>query len=420
MRNLEPGLIQRVGDCIDACAGLRPPAWVLEARLVRRIDALGLDRPELYAELIESPDGGRELELLIESLRVGETRFFRHRAHVQAMTEVVMPALLRARASGPVRAWSAGCATGEEPYTLAVLLARGLTAPAYQVSVLATDISREALAVARAGVYPAAALEQVPADLLRAFEPAGDGRVRVAGGCADLVKFTHHNLAEGEYPRQMDLIWCRNVLIYFSPDARRQVVLRLIASLAPGGFLFVGYAESLRDFDALEAVRTPDAVLYRRPLLGAPGAQLRAHSEAGARRAPSAPLEPSGESRPRARARTDSSMPPERPKRWSPSRSSGARPFDALQVEEAVIELRGRYDDGARLARELGAVLSGSYGRVIIDLDGAAYLDEAAGQVLRRACSAARAAGVEVSLVAERQSTRRWLSRSGALAGEGE
>src|SRR5687767_5204074 len=118
MVSFDPGLLKRVGECLAGHAGLRPPAWVLEARLSRRLDALGLDRAERYAELIESPDGAPELEPLVESLRVGETRFFRHQAHVKALTDVVVPALLAARPGGVIRAWSAGCATGEEPYTL--------------------------------------------------------------------------------------------------------------------------------------------------------------------------------------------------------------------------------------------------------------------------------------------------------------
>ncbi|HKE14558.1 MAG TPA: CheR family methyltransferase [Kofleriaceae bacterium] len=406
MPTLEPDLLKRVGDCIDACAGLRPPEWVLDARLARRIEALGLERPERYAELIESPDGSRELELLIESLRVGETRFFRHRAHVQALTQIVIPALLRSRAGGAVRAWSAGCATGEEPYTLAILLARALPAPAYQVRVIATDISREALAVAEGGVYPASALEPVPDDVRRAFEPAGEGRVRVAAEFADLVSFEPRNLADPDYPRQIDLLWCRNVLIYFSADARRQVVPRLIDSLAPGGFLFVGYAESLRDFAALEAVRTPDAVLYRKPQAGERAPRPTTQRGAGAPRPPRRAATERGTGSAGAPRASAPPRPPEL-----------AADLASLEVEEVVIELRGRYDDGSRLSRELGAALSGSHRRVVIDLDGADYLDEAAGQILRRACSAARAAGVEVALVAERQSTRRWLSRSGVPGG---
>ncbi len=394
--------LRRVAELIAGHAGLRPPEWVLRARLESRIAALGLDQPDRYATLIESPEGVRELELLVEALRVGETRFFRHRAHVQAVEGAVVPALAAARSSGPVRAWSAGCATGEEAYTLAILLSRGLPAPLYQVSVQATDISKEALEIARAGEYPLSALDHVPEDLRkRAFETVGEGRVRVAGPFRRLVQFESHNLTEPTYPQKLDLIFCRNVLIYFGPDARRQVVLRLIDSLAPGGFLFVGYAESLRDFDALQAVRTPDAVLYRKPL---PGERPRRASVP----MPVPPL-----------ARRPMATPVPLPADMLAGRER-APSYGGVEAEEAVVELRGRYEGGERLGRELAIILSGSYRRVTIDLDGADYLDDDAGAILRRACSAARAAGVEVVLVAERQATRRWLSRSGATeSGEG-
>lgn len=409
---LAPGLLRRVGELLADHAGLRPPGWVLEARLGPRIRALALDG-DRYAALLESADGAPELELLIESLRVGETRFFRHRAHVQAVTDVVIPALA-ARGAGRVRAWSAGCASGEEPYTLAILLARGLPAPTFQVSVLATDISKEALEAGREATYPAAALEHVPDPVRAAFAPAAGGRVRVVPAVASLVDFAQHNLADPDYPRQLDLVWCRNVLIYFAPEARRQAVTRLIDSLAPGGFLFVGYAETLRDFGALEAVRTPDAVLYRKPLRAA-----RPTTEgSGAGRLPRPEGEPERPPTPIGAARRPPTVPTGRRVSSSPPPPPARSPASALaglQAEEAVIELRGRYDDGERLSRELGQALSGSYRRVVIDLDGAAYLGDAAGLVLRRACSAARAAGVDVSLVAERQSTRRWLARSGAL-----
>ncbi|HUS63488.1 MAG TPA: CheR family methyltransferase [Kofleriaceae bacterium] len=375
--------MRRVGDRVAAHAGLRPPEWVLEARLARRIAALGLARPEAYASLLESGDGARELELLIESLRVGETRFFRHRGQVQAVTDVVVPALAESRSGGPVRAWSAGCASGEEPYTLAILLSRGLPPPAYQVSVLGTDISERALAVARAGEYPARSLDAVPGELRKYFQADAAERVTVAPQVKKLVSFEAHNLADPGYPPRMDLIWCRNVLIYFSPEARRQVVLRLIDCLAPGGFLFVGYAESLRDFQTLEAVQTPDGVLYRKA--AAPARPRTAVRAAAAAVVDPAPVAPTG--------------------------SGGLSP---VEREEAVVELHGRYEDASRLSRELTPVLGGSYRRVVIELDGADYLGDDAGAVLRRACSAARSAGVEVVLVADRQATRRWLARSGA------
>ena len=433
MERLDPNLVKRVGERVAAHAGLHPPGWVLEARLARRLAAQdGLD-PGDYAALLESADGARELDLLVEALRVGETRFFRHRAHAQAVTQVVLPALAAARADGPVRAWSAGCATGEEPYTLAILLSRGLPAPRYQVSVVATDISREALDVARAGVYPEAALEHVPPEVRRvAFEPAGPGQRRVAGSIAGLVSFALRNLADTDYPRQMDLIWCRNVLIYFTPEARRAAIERLIGSLAPGGFLFVGYAESLRDMRALEVVQTPDAILYRRP------------AASGAARAPAstraAAVPPSITPRDRAAAHRDPSAGPTATASAGPTATATAGPaatatatasttapaarqraapvprpaeVRGLEPAEAVIELSGRYESGERLSSELVAALGGSYRRVVIDLDGAAFLGDDAGPVLRRACSAARAAGIEVVLMAVRPGVLRWLRRSG-------
>ena len=404
---LPTAIVRRVGERVAAHAGLHPPAWVLEARLDRRIAALGLAQPDRYAELVESEGGARELEVLIESLRVGETRFFRHRAQVQAVTEAVVPALARIRGGGPVRAWSAGCASGEEAYTLAMLLAGGLPAPGFQVSVLATDISRDALAVARAGEYPAAALAQVPDRLRRAaFEPAGESRVRVAAAMRRRVRFEQHNLADEDYPRPFDLIWCRNVLIYFAPEARRAAVLRLIDSLAPGGFLFVGYAETLRHFDALEAVRTPDALLYRKRERPAHATPTPTPTPRPAPAPAATPIPPPA----------PGAVPAAAPARAPDAGASGIMRAASHLVAEttAMVALRGNYD-GARLAREVEAALSGPYQRIVIDLDGAEYLDDDAGPVLRRVVAAARAAGVQVVLLAERQGMRRWLTRSGAL-----
>jgi anti-anti-sigma regulatory factor len=179
------------------------------------------------------------------------------------------------------------------------------------------------------------------------------------------------------------------VLIYFDAQWRRDVVRRLIDSLAPGGFLFVGYSESLREFDALEAVATRGAVLYRKPDGDRPPVAARPRAPAVA-------------------------APPDRP----PAPPPAATPAPALidqSASTAILELSGRYEGAERLTRELGALLSGGFRRVVIELDGAEYLDDSAGPVLRRAARTARSAGVEVILVAERQGTRRWLTRSGAV-----
>ncbi len=377
---LPADVVARVRDCIAARAGLEPVGWVLERRLDDRLRALNVADPADYAHLLESPAGLRELELLIEALRVGETRFFRHRSHVAALTDVVAPAIRKARASGRVSAWSAGCATGQEPYTLAMVLGKLL--PRHDVTVLASDISADAIDAARGAVYPAAALANVPADWQRyAFTNAGAddaGRplVRIADGVARRVRFERRNLHDGGFPRGLDLIWCRNVLIYFEREARAKAIDRLASSLAPGGFLFLGYAETLRDLTDLETIRTPDATLYRRARAAAPPA-------------------------PRPRATTP------------PARRPSAPP--PLTREEIVIELRGHYggDDPQRLARELAPLLEAAATAAVVDLDGADYLGDEAAATLRRALSAARAAGVRVALAARRSGTRRWLQRWG-------
>src|SRR5690349_12187409 len=223
--------------------------------------------PGDYVALIRSPRGAGELDELIEAVRVGESRLFRHRAQIAALATAVIPALRGRRA---IRVWSAGCAAGEEPYTLAAVLARGL--PGAAIAIVATDVSADALAAARGASYPAAAWADVPEAWRDAFIVDGD-RLRVRPELAALVRFERANLVDGFAPRGCDLVWCRNVLIYFTQAARRAALQRLVAATSPGGYLFVGYSESLRDVPELEAVRTGDAVYY-----------VRRESEAAVRR----------------------------------------------------------------------------------------------------------------------------------------
>ncbi len=259
-------------------AGLSPPAWVLAARLDDRMDALGVASLDDYLRALTEDE--HELATLTESLRVGETRFFRHRAHVSALEKIVIPDLVaRKHKAKRVRAWSAGAATGQEAYTLAILLAEAMPeAAGWDVRVVATDISDDALAVARAGIYPEAALEHVP-DRLRArwFLPAPKKQITVAPALRHLVRFERQNLVDSPYPHHTDVVLCRNVLIYFDPEQRARTVEKLIDSLAPGGYLFLGYAESLRAFvkdgaSALECLPGEEGPIYRRSIAshGAP------------------------------------------------------------------------------------------------------------------------------------------------------
>src|SRR5262245_46902460 len=155
--------LDRARRMIAAYAGLDPPAWALQARIEERMLRTGVASAEAYVD--QTSKDARELEALCEALRVGETRFFRQRSHVEALAEHIIPELGKKCAeSRTVKAWSAGCASGEEAYTLAILLRERLP-PGFRVRVMATDISATALSRAAAGRYPDAAVSDVPQDI---------------------------------------------------------------------------------------------------------------------------------------------------------------------------------------------------------------------------------------------------------------
>ena len=386
---LAPDTVAEIAQRVAAHAGLGLPAWVLEARAAARIAVLGIS-PGAYVALIDGPRGGEELAALIEAVRVGESRLFRHLPQVDALAEVVAPAL-RARGRRAVRVWSAGCAAGEEPYTLAMVLARAL--PDCAISVIATDVSADALEVARHATYPRAALDHVPDAYRDQFIVEGEV-VRVAPRCAQLVRFQRANLLGDATPRGCDIVWCRNVLIYFTAEARRRVVDRLVQATVPGGFVFVGYSESLRDVAELEGVRTRDAVYY-----------VRRDRDAAPRPAPPTPA--------------PASAPPRPPRRPAPDAPDDDRmPPPLAPPPDDTLTLRG-HPAAAQVTAELSARFAepGLRG-LTIDLDGADLLGDDLAPVLRRAKAAARAAGVAVTVRGTRAGARRWLSRHGLDEGD--
>jgi chemotaxis protein methyltransferase CheR len=372
---LAPDTVASIAQRLAEHAGLELPAWVIDARAAARIALLACS-PSEYVSLIDSVRGAGELAELVEVVRVGESRLFRHRSQIDVLAGVVAPAL-RARGRRRVRVWSAGCAAGEEPYTLALVLARAL--PDCAISILATDVSAEALARAQTATYPRAALDHVPEPYRDRFVSDGDV-VRVAPEIAALVTFERANLLDGAAPRGCDVVWCRNVLIYFTAGARRRVIERLVAAAVPGGFVFVGYSESLRDVAELEGMRANDAVYY-------------------VRRGPDAA--------PRARPPT---LPA--PVRGQPAAPSVA-PEDRAPPPDETIDLRGQ-PAAARVTAELSARFAQPGLRSLtIDLDGADLLGDELAPVLRRARAAARTAGIALVVCATRAGARRWLSRHG-------
>lgn len=249
----------------------------LQRGLVRTQTSSHLSTPENYlAWLASLPDTSPELMRLAGYLTVGETYFFRDRALFEALEQHVLPSLIAARRSDGIlrlRLWSAGCATGEEPYSLAILLDRLLPDHSdWALTILATDINPDALEGARRGLYRDWSFRENPRWIRdRYFHPRGREMYEVAPTIRQMVTFAPLNLAGDGYPSVatnttgMDLILCRNVLMYFTHQAQRATVARLRRALVSDGWLAVSPAEGSAElFRPLVPVNLSGTVLYRK------------------------------------------------------------------------------------------------------------------------------------------------------------
>jgi chemotaxis protein methyltransferase CheR len=227
------------------------------ARLVRRLRALGLASFRDYCALIQSREGADEIGALINAITTNLTRFFRESHHFDHLRQVVLRdrRMRQATAAGRrLRIWSAGCSSGEEPYSIAMTLADGnpdlLTQ--WDTRILATDLDSSSLAKAQAGIYPASAVGELPKSArLRHFTVARGEGWAVAPPLRQLITFKQLNLI-GPWPMRgrFDAIFCRNVMIYFDAATKSELMRRFADLLAPDGWLYVGHSESLLDHQA--------------------------------------------------------------------------------------------------------------------------------------------------------------------------
>ena len=218
--------------------------------LQRRVGISGLPA-EAYIADLETRAGRDELGGLAEALTVGETYFFRNNDQFRAFSEVAIPHRMRANAqTRRLRILSAGCASGEEPYTLAILLRRLINDPSWQVSIRAVDANPAALRKAAAARYSSWALRETPVDVRQTWFRDSGRDALLDESIRTMVTFEERNLAAGDselWPADFyDVIFCRNVLMYFSPEQMRAAVARIARSLAPEGYLFLGHAETMR------------------------------------------------------------------------------------------------------------------------------------------------------------------------------
>jgi chemotaxis protein methyltransferase CheR len=242
----------------------------LAARMSRRLVARGCVDAGTYLQLLRQDPA--EFDCLVGELTIGETYFFRQPEQFTMLRDTILPEILeRKRPTSQLRIWSAGCATGAEPYSLSILLRLefGPQIEGWDVSILATDINVEFLAQAREGLFGAWALRETPQEIkARCFEAEGK-RWRLRPEFARQVVFQHHNLMSAATPSleslPFDLIVCRNVLIYFSQDTILAVARNFFETLTPGGWLLVGHAEpNQQTFAMFQALTSPIGTAYRK------------------------------------------------------------------------------------------------------------------------------------------------------------
>ena len=244
--------------------------YYIDRRVAERMAAAGLaDFASYFAHLRSSP---AELEAVTNAFTVNETYFYREAHQFRCLTDWLLPEVIAPMQAGErIRIWSSPCSTGEEPYSLALwLLENWRLVDAYNIEILGSDIDTQALADAREGLYGQRSLARLPDDVVeRYFEPPRHRMRQIIPDLRESVAFSHANLVDRTSALsqgQFEVIFCRNMLIYFDDAARRTTAENLYDALRPGGFLCLGHTESMsRIDDRFEVRRFPDAVVYQRP-----------------------------------------------------------------------------------------------------------------------------------------------------------
>jgi chemotaxis protein methyltransferase CheR len=260
-------------ECIHTQCGIKMPPVkkiMLEARLQKRLRRLGImSFSEYFEYLFDSSAGKEELVHMIDSVTTNKTDFFREPAHFSYLAEKVLPEFMGTDSDKGFMVWSAGCSSGEEPYTLAMVLSEFQEQhTGFRCSILATDISTRVLEKARLGIYDQERVAPVPFVLKKKFvmrdKDQSRGLVRIAPELRSLVRFLRMNLLDDHcvLAESADVIFCRNVIIYFDRETQEKLLGRLCRSLKTGGYLFLGHSETMHGFD-LPLVRIVSTV-YRK------------------------------------------------------------------------------------------------------------------------------------------------------------
>jgi chemotaxis protein methyltransferase CheR len=249
--------------------------YLLENRLINRLKEHGLNSfGEYYYFLKYDPGRRQELSRLYAVITTNETSFYRNPPQVQLFQETILPSVLESKRKARkrrLRIWSAGCSTGEEPYTLAAILSEvlGSELPNWDIRITANDLSEDVIQSARRGIYSEYSLRSTPKQIVdRYFSKNGDGRYAITEQLQNLVSFGTINLSDRmqlKRVEQSDVVFCRNVIIYFDEEMKKKVINGIYDNLVTGGFLFVGHSESLHNISrAFKPCHYPGAMVYKK------------------------------------------------------------------------------------------------------------------------------------------------------------
>ena len=264
----------RLKNLIYAQSGINLNAdkrTMLELRIKRRLRSLHLNSSAEYCDYLFGPQGQKEeIASLLDVVSTNKTDFFREPDHFEFLAQKALPDLMARNDSGrPLLVWSAGCSSGEEPYTLAIVMSEyALSHPGFRFHILATDLSHTVLAKAHKGIFNKDVVRPVPAGLQRKYfmrsrDPESH-HMRIVPELRQAVEFARLNFMDADFglTQKADAIFCRNVIIYFDRGTQEKILQKLAAHLAPRGYFFVGHSESLHGMDLPLSAVAP--ALYRK------------------------------------------------------------------------------------------------------------------------------------------------------------
>jgi chemotaxis protein methyltransferase CheR len=241
---------------------------ILESRIKERCRKNQITSPTDYYNLVK--DNPEELKLLLDSVTTNLTKFFRNDSHFKTLKEDVIPELSKRKVDRKIKVWSAGCSTGEEPYSVLMYLEEYLPDPdSWSIEIIASDISLKSLLVAKAGFYPTERCEVIEPSFLSKYFDAVDNGYKIKDFYKAKIRFDYHNLKYDNGERDFDIILCRNVIIYFDKKAQEEVIKKFETCLSKDGYLFLGHSESLYGMQtAFKFNKIGDACLYRKDTSG--------------------------------------------------------------------------------------------------------------------------------------------------------